>query len=165
MRVKHRVGRVLSFFSNRRNWDSPNPSPAGECSPPPPPLWFRGEGHTGWETPNSNEGTYTMVLYIHVLCGIGMCVVSNPAKGHKKSTNKYWCKRPYRSMPLRHVIKRKKIRRCLERSSCNKPEPCTCRNTYLQMYILKTNCYAPTSAQLLNKYNRNQLPLFPFLVT
>ncbi len=29
----HRVGRVLSFFSNRRNWDSPNPSPAGECAP------------------------------------------------------------------------------------------------------------------------------------
>jgi hypothetical protein len=32
----HRVGRVLSFFSSRRNWDSPNPSPAGECSAPPP---------------------------------------------------------------------------------------------------------------------------------
>jgi hypothetical protein len=25
---------VLSFFSSRRNWDSPNPSPAGECAPP-----------------------------------------------------------------------------------------------------------------------------------
>jgi hypothetical protein len=31
----HRVGRVPSFFSSRRNWDSPNPSPAGECAPPP----------------------------------------------------------------------------------------------------------------------------------
>ncbi len=29
----HRVGRVLSFFSSRRNWDFPNPSP-----PPPPSL-------------------------------------------------------------------------------------------------------------------------------
>jgi len=29
----HRVGRVLSLFSSRRNWDSPNPSPAGECPP------------------------------------------------------------------------------------------------------------------------------------
>jgi hypothetical protein len=33
----------------------------------PPPLWFRGEGHTrwrerGWESPNSDEGTYTVVL-------------------------------------------------------------------------------------------------------
>jgi hypothetical protein len=34
-----------SFFSSRRNWDSPNPSPAGECAPS---LWFRGEGHTFW---------------------------------------------------------------------------------------------------------------------
>ncbi len=31
----HRVGRVLSFFSSRRNWDSPIPSPAGEWAPPP----------------------------------------------------------------------------------------------------------------------------------
>jgi len=31
---QHRVGRVLSFFSSRRNWDSPNPSVAGECGPP-----------------------------------------------------------------------------------------------------------------------------------
>ncbi len=30
----HRVGRVLSFFSSRRNWDSPNPSPADNCAPP-----------------------------------------------------------------------------------------------------------------------------------
>jgi hypothetical protein len=37
-RVKHwqnRAGRVLSFFSIRRNWDSLNPSPAGECAPLP----------------------------------------------------------------------------------------------------------------------------------
>ncbi len=39
----HREGRVLTFFSSRRNWDSPNPSPACECAPPPPVL---GEGHT-----------------------------------------------------------------------------------------------------------------------
>ncbi len=30
----HRVGRVLSFFSSRWNWDSPNPSPPGKCAPP-----------------------------------------------------------------------------------------------------------------------------------
>jgi hypothetical protein len=29
----HRVCRMPSFFSSRRNWDSPNPSPAGECAP------------------------------------------------------------------------------------------------------------------------------------
>jgi hypothetical protein len=38
----HRVGRVLSFFSSRRNWDSPNPSPAGESAHPPR---FYGEVH------------------------------------------------------------------------------------------------------------------------
>jgi hypothetical protein len=32
--LQHRVGRVLRFFSNHRNWDSPTPSPAGECAPP-----------------------------------------------------------------------------------------------------------------------------------
>ncbi len=34
LRTGHRVGRVLSFFSSRRNWDSPNPSSAGEYAPP-----------------------------------------------------------------------------------------------------------------------------------
>jgi hypothetical protein len=60
---------VLSFFSSRRIWDSPNPSPAGECAPPP----FWGEGQTrwlerGWESPNSDEGTHTVVLF---LCNCG----------------------------------------------------------------------------------------------
>ncbi len=39
---RHRVGRVLSFFSSRRNWDSPPPLAAGECAPPT--LWSGGEG-------------------------------------------------------------------------------------------------------------------------
>jgi hypothetical protein len=56
----HRVGRVLSFFSSRRNWDSPNLPTAGECSPHP---LVRGGGHTrlrerGWGSPNSDDGTY-----------------------------------------------------------------------------------------------------------
>jgi hypothetical protein len=37
------VGRVLSFFSGRRNWDSPTPSAVGECAPPP--LLPGGGGH------------------------------------------------------------------------------------------------------------------------
>jgi len=37
LRTGHRVGRVLNFFSIRRNWDSHNPSPAGECAPHPIP--------------------------------------------------------------------------------------------------------------------------------
>jgi hypothetical protein len=31
----NRVGSVLSFFSSRRNWDSPITSPPGEYAPPP----------------------------------------------------------------------------------------------------------------------------------
>jgi hypothetical protein len=32
----NRVDRVLGFFSSHPNWDSPNPSPADKCVPPPP---------------------------------------------------------------------------------------------------------------------------------
>ncbi len=64
----HWVGRVLSFFSSCRNWDSPNPSPAGECAPPP---LVRGvgvhslarEGVGGFQF--RREGTYTVVLFIY----------------------------------------------------------------------------------------------------
>jgi len=43
--TNHRVGRVLSFFSSRRNWNSPTPSHAGECGGVPIPprgltLWY-----------------------------------------------------------------------------------------------------------------------------
>ncbi len=62
------------LFSSRRDWDSPNPSPAGECAPPP--FWSRGKGHTrwrkrGWESPNSGEGTYTLVLCMYMYFVIG----------------------------------------------------------------------------------------------
>ncbi len=43
---QHRVGRVLSFFSSRRNWDSPTPLAAGECAPLPPFDPGGGGGHT-----------------------------------------------------------------------------------------------------------------------
>ncbi len=58
-------------FSSRWNWDSPTPLAVGECAPPP-----TGGGHTrlrlkGWGSPNSNEGTYTVVsIYISTSCQI-----------------------------------------------------------------------------------------------
>ncbi len=62
----HRVGRVLSFFSSRRIWDSPNPSPAASVQPPPPPpLGGGAHQERSWESPNSDEGTYTVVLFIY----------------------------------------------------------------------------------------------------
>ncbi len=67
---KHRVGRVLSFFSSRRNWDSPNPSSAGECASlplvPGERVTLAGERGGGWESHNSDERTYTVVLFICV---------------------------------------------------------------------------------------------------
>jgi hypothetical protein len=58
-----------TVYAPRRNWDSPNPFLASECSPPPR---NRGEG-VGWGvggSPNSDEGhTYTYgTLYMYVLC-------------------------------------------------------------------------------------------------
>jgi hypothetical protein len=59
---------VLSLFSRRRNWDSPTPSAAGECAPPP---FGPGVGaHTrlrerSWGSPNSDDGTHTVVLYVN----------------------------------------------------------------------------------------------------
>ncbi len=55
-----------TLFSSRQNWDSPNPVAAGKCAPPP---FGPGGGHTrlrerGWGSPNSDERTYTVVLYI-----------------------------------------------------------------------------------------------------
>jgi hypothetical protein len=70
----HRVDRVLGSFSSRPNWDSPTPSPAGKCAPPPlvPGGTHSLEGE-GLGDPNYNEGTDTVVLsghYIYVLCDV-----------------------------------------------------------------------------------------------
>ncbi len=58
----HIVGEVLSFFSSRRNWDSPNSSPAGEYAPPP--LWYRGT-LAGERGGGESQFRYK---YIYVLC-------------------------------------------------------------------------------------------------
>jgi hypothetical protein len=63
----------LSFFSSRRNWDSPNPSPAGKCALPPSPvlgggahsLARKGLGESQFRRGDIHCGT----LYIYVLCG------------------------------------------------------------------------------------------------
>jgi hypothetical protein len=45
------------LFTSRWNWDSPNPSLAGECALP---------RERGWASPNSDEGTYTVVLFVYM---------------------------------------------------------------------------------------------------
>ncbi len=45
LRVHHRVDRVQSLFSSRRNWDSPTPHPQASV-PPPPRFRSRGGAHS-----------------------------------------------------------------------------------------------------------------------
>ncbi len=67
---EHRV----SFFSSRRNWDSPNPSPAGECAPRP--LGSGGRGTLAGERgvgrvpiPTRGHRLWYSLYIIYVLCG------------------------------------------------------------------------------------------------
>ncbi len=70
----HRVGRVLSFFSSRRNWDSPNATPHPQASVPAPHhpvlgggahlLAREGLGESQFRRGDIHCGT----LYIYVLC-------------------------------------------------------------------------------------------------
>jgi hypothetical protein len=67
----HRVGRVLSFFSSRRNWDSPTPHP--QASVPPHRLVPRGGAHSlareGVGESQFRRGDILCgTLYIYVLC-------------------------------------------------------------------------------------------------
>ncbi len=68
--IVHRVSRVLSFFSSRLNWDSPTSLAAGECAPHPFVRGGGGRAHSlaeeGLGSPNSDEGTYIVVFYIHM---------------------------------------------------------------------------------------------------
>ncbi len=85
----HREGRVLSFFSSRRNWDCPNPSTAAACAPPPPPLRLvpgggalslarEGVGESQFRRGNMHCGT----LYIYVLCASSPPPVKFQLKTH-----------------------------------------------------------------------------------
>ncbi len=65
--VYHSVSRVLSFFSSSRDWDSPNPSPAGECAPHP---LLPGEvAHSLARVPIPTSG-HTLWYTLYVLCGV-----------------------------------------------------------------------------------------------
>jgi hypothetical protein len=60
--IEHKVGSTKWTVFFTLNWDSANPSPAGECVPP---LWFQGGALTcgrGGGGPNLDEGTDTVVL-------------------------------------------------------------------------------------------------------
>jgi hypothetical protein len=73
--ANHKVGRVLGLFYSRRNWDSPTPSPAGECvSPPLGAHSLVGEGGRGGGGVLilTRAHTYTSIIFLsRVLC---LCV-------------------------------------------------------------------------------------------
>ncbi len=68
LHIDHRVGRGLSFFSSRRNWDS-QPLTRGRVCPPIPPF-LGGGAHSlareGLEESQCRRGTYTVVLFINM---------------------------------------------------------------------------------------------------
>jgi hypothetical protein len=70
VQYKHKVGRVLIFFSSRRNWYYPTPSAAGECAPPPfggrGTLAF-GRGVGGVPIPTRGPTQWCSILYISTL--------------------------------------------------------------------------------------------------
>jgi hypothetical protein len=57
-----------SAFSSRPNWDSPTPSPAGECVPPPfgSGRCTHSLGGEGVGGPNSDEGTDNVLLEVGI---------------------------------------------------------------------------------------------------
>ncbi len=71
--ILHRVGRVLSFFSSRRNWDSPTPHTQVSVSPP---LLIPGRGTHSLAGEGAGESQFRRgdmhcgTLYIHVLCDV-----------------------------------------------------------------------------------------------
>jgi hypothetical protein len=98
--MQHRVGKMPSFFSSRRNWDSPNPSPAGECAPHP-----LGSGGRVGRVPISTRGqTLWYSLYICTLWYAG-----------RKFRDEYG---PVPACPLKQQSGRKSLHLKLKLRSC-----------------------------------------------
>jgi hypothetical protein len=55
-------------MSPRWNWDSPTPSSAGDCDPPP-----QGEGVREWGSPNSDDWRKSLALCL--LCGLDPWII------------------------------------------------------------------------------------------
>jgi hypothetical protein len=107
----HRVYRVLSFLSSRRNWNSPTPSPTDECVPPPL-VWGTGYTLFGLRQRGVGESQFrrgdidcgTLGIYcIYVLCGCNLYSIDLQAPGPKMICC-FLC--------LEHAAKRRKNRSC-----------------------------------------------------
>ncbi len=73
----HRVGRVLSFFSSRWNWDSPTPPLQASVPSPSPRFWGGGTHSLAREGLGESQfrrgGIHCGTLYIYVLCAQDRC--------------------------------------------------------------------------------------------
>jgi hypothetical protein len=92
---------VLSFFSSRRNWDSPTPPSAGECVP----SWFMGEGKLacgrgvgGVPIPTRGHTLWYSIYIITLCCKVG---VGGKVNGNILSLTKSSGKRGYRESSVR----------------------------------------------------------------
>ncbi len=104
----HRVGRVLSFFSSRRNWDPPPPHPRASVAPPP---LVPGGGEArlrerGWESPNSDEETYTAVLFIYMY----FVAATVPSSIHRLIRGRLLVRMKYFSCPRVGILENKRCR-------------------------------------------------------
>ncbi len=94
---------MVSFFSSRRNWDSPNPSPAGECAPP---LWFRGGGTHSLARERVENSQFRRgdihcgTLHIYVLYCISLTIKPIPVRRPPFCTLGRSRQRQNRSRPL-----------------------------------------------------------------
>jgi hypothetical protein len=61
-KYKHILYRVSQCMSPRRNWDSPTPSLASECAPPPGTKGRGAHSPAGWGSPNSDDWRNSLAL-------------------------------------------------------------------------------------------------------
>ncbi len=78
-------------MSPRRNWDSPNPSLASECAPPPQNRGWGGHTHSlrvrGWGSHNSDDWRKSLALCL--LCGYDLA--SSNCRLVFQMNNIKWC--------------------------------------------------------------------------
>jgi hypothetical protein len=80
--IIHRVDRVLGFFSSRPNWDSPTPSPADKCAPPPlvpggdPLACGKGVERSQFQRGDRHCGTLGIIYMCFVIFSQHFCFVT-----------------------------------------------------------------------------------------
>jgi hypothetical protein len=132
--------RMLCFFSSRRYWNSPNPSPAGECAPPPPlvpgggahSLAREGLGESQFRRGEIHHGT----LCLSYKYFVRLTVVRMSVSQIKETQTNTIC---------RHCILGQKDPQTfsVQMGFCRSTRLCDVRICFLCFLTSKTECYAP----------------------